>query len=147
METKVKRALWAVGVTAFLLSGSMWAQQWVDWAGTSNNYIIVYRYRLLNNGKTCDLEFKDENQGDGYTKFDAAVDYQTTSESNSTAPTAPYDATGPNNSNNNNHAPSNNRTKKTETEHIVTTRDHNGGAQIPNCFGITEIRVTFVQRQ
>ena len=143
MEIKIKPAWCTLGVTVFLLSGSLWGQQWIDWAGTSNNYTILYRYRMLNGGKTCDLEFKDENQGDRYTTFDAAVDYQTNADSNSAAPAAPNDNTGPNNSK----APKDNRIKKTDGEHIATTRDHNGSAQIPNCFGITEVRVSFVQRQ
>jgi len=139
----MKPAWYALAVAVFLLSGSVWGQQWMDWTGTANNYTILYRYRMLNSGKTCDLEFKDENQGDRYTTFDAAVDYQSTSEANSAAPVTPND----NNTPNNPKSPGNTRVKKTAGEHIVTARDHNGSAQIPNCFGIAEVRVSFVQRQ
>jgi hypothetical protein len=145
MGTKMKQALCAVGMTMFLLSASLWGQQWIDWAGADNNYTILYRYRMLNSGKTCDVEFKDENQGDRPTTFDAAVDYQTTPDSNSTAPASPYSSTAPP-PNNNNKAPTNTRVKKTTSVHVVTTKDHNGEGQIANCFAINEVRVSFVQR-
>ncbi|MGO9124540.1 MAG: hypothetical protein ACLP6G_06580 [Terriglobales bacterium] len=119
----MRQALCAVGVMVFLLSGNMWGQQWGNWIAASNNFNIAYRFRLLKNGKSCDLEFKDQNQGDGYTTFDAAVDYQT--------PTSKFDNT---------------MITKTDSEHIVTATKHNGNAQIPNCFGITEARVSFILR-
>jgi hypothetical protein len=119
----VKQALYVIGLLAFILGGTMWAQPWSDWTSAENNVNIIYHFRLWDSSKSCDLEFRDQNQGDGSTTFDAAVDYQT--------PTSRNDQT---------------RIKKTETEHIVTTANHNGGAQIPNCFGITEVRVSFVIR-
>jgi len=144
MEAKMKQVLCAVGMTVFLLSGNLWGQQWGDWGGAANNSTIGYRYRVLNNRKTCDLEFKDQNQRNGYTTFDAAVDYQTTTDTNSTAPNSGNpDNTPPSN----NRAPNNTRVMKTDGEHIVTTTTHNGSAQIPNCFVVNEVRVSFIQRQ
>jgi len=143
METKMKQALCAVGVTAFLLAGNMWGQQWGDWVGAANNYAIAYRYRMLNSGKSCDLEYKDTNQGNGYTTFDAAVDYTTTTSDSNYAPPN----NGPNSGPPNPRTPNTTRVTKTDGEHIVTTTTHNGGAQIPNCLGITEVRVSFIQRQ
>jgi len=119
----MKRALSAFGIAIFLLGGTMWGQQWRDWAGASNNYTILYRFRVLNSGQSCDMEFKDENQGESYTTFDAAVDYKVTT-------------TGPN-------APG----MKTENVHVVTSIHHNAVAQVPNCAGVTEVRVSFVQRR
>lgn len=119
----MKQALWRIGLTVFLLGGSVWGQTWGNWTGASNNFNIVYRFRLLKSAKSCDLEFKDQNQGDGYTTFDAAVDYQT--------PTSKEDNT---------------MITKTDSEHIVTATGHNGSGQIPNCFGIAEVRVNFVVR-
>lgn len=121
MRGKMKLALCAFGVTVFLLSGTMWGQQWRDWAGAANNYTILYRYRVLN-GQTCDMEFKDENQGDRDTTFDAAVEYQA----------APFDPNGP--------------ATKTQSVHVVTSLHHNAVAQVPNCSGVAEVRVSFVQR-
>jgi hypothetical protein len=91
------------------------------------------------NSKLCDLEFKDENQGDGYSTFDAAVDYQTTTTDSNNAPSG--------NTPNNSKAPNTTRITKTDTAHVVTTRNHNGVAQVPNCFGVSEVRISFVQRQ
>ncbi|MGA7381576.1 MAG: hypothetical protein WBX03_12055 [Terriglobales bacterium] len=141
----MKQVLCAVGMTVFLLSGNLWGQQWGDWVGAANDYTIGYRYRVLNNRKACDLEFRDQNQRNGYTTFDAAVDYQTTaSDTNSTAPNSGNpDNTPPSN----NRAPNNARVTKTDGEHIVTTTTHNGSAQIPNCFVVKEVRVSFIQRQ
>jgi hypothetical protein len=119
----MRHALYAMGAIVFLLSGALWAQQWRDWTGASNNYTILYRYRVLN-GKACDMEFKDENQGDSYTTFDAAVDYQSSA--------SQYDNT---------------RVLKTNNVHVVTALNHNGVAQVPNCFGVSEVRVSFVQRR
>jgi hypothetical protein len=144
MEANLKRALCAIGMTVFLLSGSMWGQPWSDWASTANNVNIAYHFRLWENSKSCDIEFKDQNQGDGYTTFDAAVDYQTISDSNSTAPGPPSNNAPPNS--NNKKAPNNNRVTKTDNLHIVTAMNHNGPAQISNCLGITEVRVSFIQR-
>ncbi len=119
----MKQALWAVGLTVFLLNGTMWAQPWSDWTSAENNVNIIYHFRLWDSSKSCELEFKDQNQGDGYTTFDAAVDYQT--------PTSKDDNT---------------RITRTETEHPVTAANHNGGAQIQNCYAITEVRVSFIRR-
>ena len=120
----MKQALCAVGVTLFLLGGNLWGQQWGNWTSASNNLNIAYRYRLLDNAKSCYLEYRDQNQGEGYTTFDAAVDYQS---SNSNFDNA--------------------RVTKTDSEHIVTSTNHKGSAQIPNCSGITDVRVSFVQRR
>jgi hypothetical protein len=138
MGEKMKHTLYAVGMAVVLLSGNMWGQQWRDWTGASNNYTILYHYRVLNS-KLCDLEFKDENQGDGYSTFDAAVDYDTTTTDSNNAPSG---STPPNNK-----APNTTRITKTNSVHVVTTRNHNGVAQVPNCLGVSEVRISFVQRQ
>lgn len=129
----MKQALRVTGVTILLVSGSLWGQQWRDWTGASNNYTILYRYRVLN-GKACDMEFKDENQGDGYTTFDASVDYQTST-------------SAPHSNDPHNPAPDTSTVTKTNSVHVVTAINHNGVAQVSNCYGIGEVRVSFVQRQ
>ena len=140
-----------VATTFLLLTGSMWGQQdqqgpprgpgsgqpgrpsepppvpkgsdWSDWATTSNNANIAYRYRMLNSGKACLVEFKDQNQQEGYTSFDAAVEYQSIS------------------SNGNG-----DQVRKTDNLHFATTPNHNGISQIPNCFGVVDANVNFVKR-
>lgn len=137
----MKQALRTFAVTIFLLTVSMWGQQWTNWSGTSNNFNITYRYRLFPNSKSCDIAYRDQNQGDGNTTFDAAVDYETTPDPNYPSPNK-----DPNNTNPHGPDPRNARVTKTDSEHIVTTTNHTGSAQIPNCFAITEVRVSFVQR-
>lgn len=123
MGEKMKQALSGFGVAVFLFCGTMWGQQWRDWTGASNNYTILYRFRVLNGGQSCDMEFRDENQGESYTTFDAAVDYKATT-------VAPDEAR-----------------MKTTNVHVVTSTNHNAVAQVPNCAGVTEIHVSFVQRR
>jgi hypothetical protein len=105
-----------------LLIGTIFAQQ-TDWILTSNNTDIQYRDQVLDRAQACYLEYRDQKQGPGYTTFDVAVDYNSTDLSTDGKPT-----------------------KKTDTEHIVTAPTHTGSARIPNCSGVIEARVSFVQR-
>ena len=94
---------------------------WSDWGSASNNANIAYRYRMLNNGKACFIEFKDQAQGNDYTSFDAYVEYQSVS-------------------------PENEPVKKTDTLHLATTVGRNGTSQMNNCLGINDVNVNFVRR-
>jgi len=107
-----------------LLSGTPFADESTDWAGTATNPEIQYRTQVYENSKACYLEFRDQQQGSGPTTFDAEVDYK------SKVVEHPGE-----------------QVTKTDRENIVTTRAHTGSARISNCYGVTAVRLSFVQRQ
>jgi hypothetical protein len=116
--------VYAVVVSMPLLAGTLLGQQKTDWLPASNNPDILYRVLILDQTKACDLEYRDEKQGTGYTTFDIAVDYTSTD----------LDREGK-------------AIVKTDSEHIVTASTHAGTSRIPNCTAVGEARVSFVQRQ
>ncbi len=117
------KTLYAVVGCALLLAGTLIGQVWTEWKHASNNPDIQYRSQAFDESKACYLEFRDQQQGPGYTTFDAAADYKSTDLNAEKEPVV-----------------------KTDTEHIVIAATHNGGSRISDCTGVVEIRVSFVQR-
>jgi hypothetical protein len=111
-------------VSMLLWAGALLGQQKTDWVAASNDPDIKYRVLILEQTKACDLEYRDQKQGTGYTTFDAAVDYNSTDLD-----------------------PQGRAIVKTDSEHIVTAPNHAGTSRIPNCTAVVEARVSFVQRQ
>lgn len=107
-----------------LLSGTQFADEYTDWAGTATNPEIQFRTQVYENSKACYLEFRDQQQGSGPTTFDAAVDYKSKDPQRNDE-----------------------LVDKTDRENIVTTRAHTGSARISNCYGVMAVRLSFVQRQ
>ena len=106
-----------------LLATTLVAQQRTDWINTSNNADIQYRVQVFDQSKACDLEYRDQKQGAGYTTFDVDVDYKSTKlDSANQAPT------------------------KTDGEHIVTAPGHTGASRISECSAIVAVRVSVVRR-
>jgi hypothetical protein len=66
----------AIAGLVLLLSGTQFADESTDWAGTATNPEIQYRTQVYENSKACYLEFRDQQQGSGPTTFDAEVDYK-----------------------------------------------------------------------
>ena len=106
-----------------LLPAALPAQRQTDWLNTANNADIQYRVQVFDQSKACDLEYRDQKQGSGYTTFDVDVDYKSTKlDSANQAPT------------------------QTDGEHIVTAPGHNGTARISECSAIVEARVSALRR-
>jgi hypothetical protein len=105
-------------------AGALVAQPQSDWTSTLNEPDIQYRSQVFDASKACYVEFRDQQQGNGPTTFDAAVDYTSSDSSPDKQPAV-----------------------KTDSEHIVTTASHFGSSRISNCSGIVAARITFVRRQ
>ncbi len=106
-----------------LLPATLSAQLRTDWINTSNNPDIQYRAQVFEQSKACDLEYRDQKQGSGYTTFDVDVDYKSTDLDSAGQP----------------------RTK-TDGEHIVTSPGHDGTARISGCSDIVGTRVSALRR-
>jgi hypothetical protein len=113
----------AVAMFMFLFAGNLLSQQQTDWVNASNSPEIQYRPQVLDQSKACYLEFRDQHQGDGYTTFDASVDYKSTELNSEKEPVM-----------------------KTDSEHIVTAPTHTGSSRISGCSGVMEVRVNFLRR-
>jgi len=94
---------------------------WSDWGSPSNNGSIVYRYRFVDSGKACFLEFKDQLQGDDYTSFDAEVEYKSTN-------------------------PDGDVERKRDNLHLATTMNRTATSQIANCLAVVDVVLNFVRR-
>lgn len=113
----------AVATLVLLLSGTLFANEATNWAGTPTNPEIQYRSQVYDDAQACVLEFRDQDQGRGYTTFDAAVDYKSTEVNPEGQPIT-----------------------KTDRENIVTAPTHTGSSRISKCSGVIAVHVTFVQR-
>jgi hypothetical protein len=122
-ETDRMKKLYAVVVSMLLFAGSLPGQQWTDWINAANSPDIQYRVEVFDRAKACDLEYRDQKQGTGYTTFDVDVDYKSAELNSDKRPTT-----------------------KTDSEHIVTAPSHTGSSRISDCSAIVEARVSFVQR-
>ena len=111
-------------LSAFILlvGGTLFADEYTDWAGTATNPEIQFRTQVYASSEACFLEFKDLQQGSGPTTFDAEVDYKSKDPDR------------------------NEQVNKTDRENIVTTSGHNGNSRIGNCFGVIQIRLSVVER-
>lgn len=107
-----------------VLAGITSAQVWSDWTATDTNPELEYRSQISSNMRNCHLEFRDKRLGKGNTTFDVSIDYRSTTQ----------DANG-------------DLIMKNDTEHIVITPTSVGTARIPECLGISQVRVSFLQRQ
>jgi hypothetical protein len=117
------KTICAIAGWMLLLAGTLAGQVWTEWKGTSNNPDIQYRSQAFEEAKACYVEFRDQQQGPGYTTFDAAADYKSTDLNTDKEAVV-----------------------KTETEHIVTAPTHSGSSRISNCTAVVDMRVSFVQR-
>ena len=106
-----------------VLAGTLASQQQTDWINAANNPDIQYRVQVFDRAKACDLEYRDQKQGTGYTTFDVNVEYKSTELNSDNQPKT-----------------------KTETEHIVTAPGHTGSSRISECSAVVEARVSLVQR-
>jgi hypothetical protein len=117
------KTLYAAAAAMLLFAGTVLGQQRTEWIGASNNPDIQYRPQVFDQSKVCYLEFRDQQQGTGYTTFDVVVDYKSTESHPDKQPTM-----------------------KTDSEHIVTAPAHTGSSRISDCSGVVEARVSFVRR-
>jgi hypothetical protein len=119
----MKKALFTIVLFLFL-TAAPFADESRDWAATSGDPAIVYRWQEFDNSYACFLEYRDQQQGTGYTTFDAVVDYRSTDLD-----------------------PTNNRPiPKTDNEHITTAPNRTASARIANCVGVLQATVSLVQR-
>jgi hypothetical protein len=119
------RRVRAVAVSMVLLAGMLpGQQQQTDWIAASNDPDILFRAQIREQTKACELEYRDQKQGTGYTTFDVTVDYTSTDLDREGKPQT-----------------------KTDSEHIVTAPSRNGSSLIPNCSAVGGARVSYVQRQ
>jgi len=119
----MKKTLLAVAGLVLLLTGTQFADDSKDWTASSGSPDILYRWQEFDNSYACFLEFRDQQQGTGYTTFDAAVDYRSTDLDQDKRPIA-----------------------KTDNEHIVTAPNRTATSRIPNCVGVIQATVTLIQR-
>jgi hypothetical protein len=119
-----RRRCAAAGAALLVMSVALLAQKQTDWAPTANNPDIQYRVQVFERSKACDLEYRDQKQGSGYTTFDVGVDYKSTELDSSNQPKT-----------------------KSETHHIVTAPGHTASARIVECMAVVSARVSVVQRQ
>jgi hypothetical protein len=120
----MKKTLFSLAGLLLVLSGTPFAaDEFTDWTNTTTNPEIQYRTQVYESSKTCFLEFRDKQQGDGPTTFDAEVDYKSKDPQHN-----------------------NEMVDRTDRENIVTTSSHNGGSRIANCFGVMAVRLNLVQR-
>jgi hypothetical protein len=119
----MKKKLYAGAGLVLLLAGGLSAQQQTGWMNAANNADIQYRVQVFERSKACDMEYRDQKQGSGYTTFDINVNYKSTEMTSDNQPKV-----------------------KTDTEHIVTAPEHTGTARIFQCSTVVEARVSFVQR-
>ena len=110
-------------VVSVVLLAPCLGQQKTDWTAASNDPSIQYRVQVFEGSRACDLEYRDQKQGTGYTTFDVSVDYKSTDLDSDNHPKT-----------------------KTDSEHIVTAPSHNGGTRVFECLAVVETRVSFVQR-
>jgi hypothetical protein len=120
----MRRALYTMVAVICLLSGAFSAQQQTGWMSSKNNPDIQYRVQVFERSRACDMEYRDQKQGTGYTTFDVNVDFKSTEVTSDNQPKV-----------------------KTDTEHIVTAPEHTGTARIFECTSVVEVRVSLVQRQ
>jgi hypothetical protein len=118
------KTLCAAAACTLLMAGTLFGQAWTDWGHASNNPDIQYRSQAFTEAKACYIEFRDQQQEQGYTTFDADVDYKSTDLTSDDQPIT-----------------------KTDTEHIVTAPTHVGSSRISNCTVVLDVRVRFVQRR
>lgn len=111
-------------VAALLLAAGVPAQQQTGWMSTKNDADIQYRVQVFERSRACDMEYRDQKQGTGYTTFDVNVDFKSTETT-----------------------PDNTPKVKTDTEHIVTAPERTATARIFECTSVVEVRVSLVQRQ
>jgi hypothetical protein len=118
----MKKIFLAVVVLLFLTE-IPFADESRDWTGASGSPDIAYRWQELDNSYACFLEYRDLQQGTGYTTFDSAVDYRSTTLDRDNRPI-----------------------QKTDNEHITTAPNRTATARIPNCVGVLQATVSLVQR-
>jgi len=119
----MKKTLLAVTALVLLLTGTQFADDSKDWTASSGSPDILYRWQEFDNSYACFLEFRDQQQGTGYTTFDAAVDYRSTDLDQDNRPKL-----------------------KTDNQHIVTAPNRTATSRIPNCVGVIQATVTLLQR-
>jgi hypothetical protein len=115
----------AAGLMLLLLSGSAFGDSHTDWVPTVSNPEIEYRTQVYDNAEACYLEFRDNDQGNGPTTFDAEIQYKTKERETR----------------------GEEEIVKIDRENVVTTPTHTGNARISNCYGVLMIRLSVVQRQ
>src|SRR5262249_14524976 len=117
------KILRAAAFSVLVLVGTLTCQQWTTWTSTSTNAEILYRSQPFSNQKACYMEFRDDQQSNGNTTFDADVRYKSTDLDSEGKPIP-----------------------KADTQHIVVTPAHVGTSRISNCAEVVEVKCSFVQR-